>query len=331
MNTKIITTQIKREFWENKSGFIYWPMIVTALVLTFILGATVFLGRMMDGNGIQFNGERMEQLWQGDFGRDDHGRESRDLKEKINKMDMQNFKLQEATDKHPAFFGAGIVGAIIANTTQLSILFFFVLLVYAHITLFDDRKSREILFWRSMPISETTNVLVKLGILILVAPIFILALNIIVGLLTMIISLVFFLSQGIALSDILTSMMHSEAATISFEIFGLSLILFVLLSPIFVFALFCSAFTKRSPLLTSSLIPIGLMIIDKTARSTFGLNLHIIDNLHAYVLAVIRTMGALINDAPVEYDAALTCFIAVVLATGLLGATIWLRNHRYEI
>jgi ABC-2 type transport system permease protein len=57
----------------------------------------------------------------------------------------------------------------------------FVVLFYSLGSLYDDRRDRSVLFWKSMPVSETTSVLAKLTSILLVAPTLSLALGVIFG------------------------------------------------------------------------------------------------------------------------------------------------------
>jgi ABC-2 type transport system permease protein len=319
MNMTLLTTQLKREFWEHKKGFFYTPLIMTALILMVILAIALKSGDMYIKQGS--NAPNYSLHINGDIDMGDG-----------EKIDLSSIDLSTADKEHPKFFGMPTMFAIGANTILLIIVSFVVQLIYAHSCLFDDRKNRDILFWRSMPVGENTNVLVKLGFLLLLSPLLILALNIVLGLVTFLISAIFFMAHDISFVRIMTSVDKSELISMAIKALGADLLVTLLLTPVFSFILFCSALAKKSPVFTSSLIPIVLVVVDKTFRVFFGINLHIIDTLSAYW----STLGHVIQgmtDGHFELDSNVltTAVISVLIASLFIYTAIWLRNNRYEL
>jgi ABC-2 type transport system permease protein len=321
MNTKKILTQIKRELWENKIRFVYAP-IVTTLLLVGIMGIGVVKLSMSFGErGLHFNG-----------GATIGGGASIE-----NKVDMQAM-LKKIDADGSNVYDMVVSGATFANTSLLAILFLFVLLAYAHGCLFDDRKNKDILFWRSLPVSETSNVLVKLGILLFYVPTLVLALNIVVGVVVLIGATAFFSYHGVALNDSLGAFVHSSAALIAPKIFLSNIFSFILLLPVIGFMLVSSAWAKKSPFLFSSVLPVGLVIIDVISQKWFGINLHVIDTLTAYWVMFAKSfqgfaMGPLPYPNGLLFDANLVFGLLLSMAIGAAFVTgsIWLRNNRYEI
>jgi ABC-2 type transport system permease protein len=319
MNTTLLATQLKREYWEHKKGFVYTPLIVTSLIFIMILAVAFKSGDMYVKQGSNTSNYSLHIDGNIDMGDGE-------------KIDLSSIDMSTAEKEHPKFFGMPTVLAIGVNTLLLMVVSFIVQLIYAHSCLFDDRKNRDVLFWRSMPVSENINVLVKLGFLLLLSPLLILALNIVLGLITFLISIVYFMGHNISFARIMTSVGESELFSMAIKAFGADLLATLLLSPVFSFFLFCSALAKKSPVFTSSLIPIVLIVVDKTCRIIFGVNIHVIDTFGAYSKTLGRVMKGL-TDGRFEFDAhvLITSAVSVLIASLFIYAAIWLRNNRYEL
>jgi ABC-2 type transport system permease protein len=322
MNTTVIFTLVKRELWEHRTRLIITPLATSVfVVLTLFLASGIF-NRVIDQNGLGMNGDLSEWMANSDSQR-----------EMVRGIDFNNLESFSAQGNHEGFFGLPIMGAVAINSLLVALEFLLVLTIYAHGCLFDDRKNRDILFWRSMPVSERTNVLVKLGMLVAYAPAVIFALNLVVGIIALMTSVIFFAAKGVAITTILTSIVHSGALTMVFKIFAASLLTLIVLTPISSFFLLCSALATQSPVMTSSLIPIALLVIDKTLSWIFGIHLHIAELFKAYWQVVMRVSQLFSPGQASTLDASslFTCVIALLVAAAFTGGAIWLRDHRYEI
>ena len=320
MNTKKILTQIKRELWENKIRFVYAPIVTTLLLVALMGVGVVRLSMSFNEHGLQFNGGAT-------IGGGDSNQTRVDIQTMLKKVETDGSNVYDMV----------VSSATLMNTSFLAILFLLVLLAYAHSCLFDDRKNKDILFWRSLPVSETSNVLVKLGFLLLYAPLITLVLNLVVGVVALIGATAFFSYHGVALSSSLGSFAHSSAAFIAPKIFLSSIVSFILLLPVIGFMLVSSAWAKKSPFLFSSVLPVGLVILDVISQKWLGLNLHVIDTLTAYWTMFVKSTQGLVSGhgmhANILFDANLIqgLLISTAIGAAFVTGSIWLRNNRYEI
>jgi len=136
-------TLLRREFWEHRGGLL-WAPAWTALVLTVF---TLF--------GIVLAEIALRQ-----HGLDRHVHVG---------MDLNTFMTQFPDDKLPELrrgFDVGLVG----YAMPLRITLFFVMLFYCIGSLYDERKDRSVLFWKSLPVSDRDTVLAKLATVAIVAP-----------------------------------------------------------------------------------------------------------------------------------------------------------------
>lgn len=131
---------LKREYWEHRGGFLWTPVWVTGIILSLtvlgMIAAEVFRARAQ----VHFGGFSLEAVRASISAKDylDAGR---------------------AFDITQVMFGAIPCIAL-----------FFVLFFYLLGALYDDRRDRSVLFWKSLPVSDSATVLSKALTAMLVAP-----------------------------------------------------------------------------------------------------------------------------------------------------------------
>jgi ABC-2 type transport system permease protein len=137
MNTFV--TQLKREYWENRGGFFRAPMVVIGVVvLITIMGLIASQASLQ--RELKFLGIPMATM--------------------INGLPAE--KLQQLTTG----INVGLASMSMLVQFALGIVLFFYLIG----SLFDERKDRSVLFWKSMPVSDVQTVLTKIVAATLLAP-----------------------------------------------------------------------------------------------------------------------------------------------------------------
>ncbi len=327
MNLNTLVTQVKRELWENKVSFINTPIIISLLVILLTVVGTFYSSKMIYRYAESFHGAEStaegasSQAISPSFGTIDQ------TKSKFKSNDLIN----EIAKDTEAFNGY-VVSVMYANCILLFLVFSIVLGTYALRCLFDDRKNKDILFWRSMPVSETTNVLVKLCMLLLVAPAIILVLNFIVTLTALLIGLIFFGVNGVKLGYLISSAVKGGAFYIPFQIFYELFFGLLTLLPVIGFAFFASAFAKKTPFFTF-MSPMILLVVELILSKVFGINLGIIDLFTAYGSAISNARAAFVLQESFVFQSYMIVplFICISIGAAFIAGTIWLRNNRYEI
>ena len=132
---KRLIALVHREFWENKGAFRTTPLVIGGICVALML-MSIFTTIHFDNDLYSFR-EAVRMLA-------DHPEESRAL------------WLYQAQLGMSAFF-----------TVVLTFVVFFYLLG----ALYDDRKDRSILFWKSMPASDVLTILSKLAAAMVLAPV----------------------------------------------------------------------------------------------------------------------------------------------------------------
>lgn len=133
MNTTTMKWLLRREYWENRGGFCWAPVIVSGIAIVFALVASVVGAVLVKQNRVDIHSEG----------------------------DAIEYARQ---------LGGLADGMLMGGIGLMSVVLAFVLFFYLLGSLYDDRRDRSIMFWKSMPISDSETVLSKLAWALLLAP-----------------------------------------------------------------------------------------------------------------------------------------------------------------
>ncbi|KQV59693.1 MULTISPECIES: hypothetical protein [unclassified Duganella] len=126
---------MQREYWENKGMLVWAPAIVAGLMVAFT-AVMLIIGNNME---MRFNGDSLAR-----------------------------FHEMTTVQRHEMANAVGAAFPMMA--TPLYILMAFVIFFYCLGALYDDRRDRSILFWKSLPVSDVTTVLSKVAVATVAAP-----------------------------------------------------------------------------------------------------------------------------------------------------------------
>jgi ABC-2 type transport system permease protein len=211
--------------------------------------------------------------------------------------------------------------------------------IYAGDCLYTERKDRSILFWKSMPVSDTLTVLAKLLVVLVIVPLGIYLVSAVTTL----------LSSGIYLVRAWqdhTGDTYWDAAT-WLRIQGISLIAVVAgvlwYAPVTAFLMLVSAWARRSVWLWVFLPPVVLIMMERIALGTshvWNIVWYRLGGVFAYTPAVdpgavaaagqqSRTLNLLFaNVDPFPVFANIDMWLGVCVAALLIVATIRIRQYR---
>jgi ABC-2 type transport system permease protein len=243
--------------------------------------------------------------------------------------------------------GAENVGLILDfGVTGFVVPFLMVLLVITPMYLLDclysERKDRSILFWKSMPVSDTSTVLSKLAVAMLLAPLLVY----VAATATQVVS---FLVGHIAIalsSDDGPSLLRSAAALVNAQAVLVYTLLAVSLwyAPVYGWLLMVSVWARRVPFLWATLVPVVLIVLEaEILRSR-----HFLDWIGYRFAGVYRTgyevplwiqngdHDAFFNSAPATVDllapgqllASMGLWSGLALAAAFTAGAILLRRYR---
>lgn len=221
---------LKREYWEHRGGFLRAPVITAIVFLAFTLMGLITAEVTMRRMSFDFNNVHMQELLSN-----------------IGSNDITHVK-------------AAVDVALLSLGSPIGIVLFIVVLFYLLGALYDDRRDRSILFWNSLPLSDTQTVLSKAVSAAFIAPAFAVAAMIALHLGFLILLSIYALFHGINPFPLLWSPLHLVSLWIK-------LILVIPLNalwalPCIGWLLLCSSFVRSKPFLWAFALPIvtGVLI-----------------------------------------------------------------------
>ncbi|MDP5065571.1 MAG: hypothetical protein NWQ24_12905 [Haliea sp.] len=192
--------------------------------------------------------------------------------------------------------------------------------------LFTDRKDGSILFWKSMPVAAWEEVLAKLAVATVLAPVLFLAASWVAQL-----ALLFTLSR---LAAEATSGLDLLLANLSLSrLFADQAVGWMLTAlwaaPVYAWVLLASAAARRSPALMAIAPLLGLVVLEALLLGSRYLIARVWVHMPRLTPDDVG-VGGYLHDERWVSPGLFGLFAGVVVAGCLLWACVWLRQHRWE-
>ncbi len=142
----------------------------------------------------------------------------------------------------------------------------FMVAFYLLDSLYGDRKDRSVLFWKSLPISDTQTVLSKLAVATLVVPAIILAAALLTMFAVMLVMSIAFAFNGVNPLTMLWA--NYPLFTVLSKTLAIALVHAAWFLPLTGWLLLASASAKKTPFLLAALVPLGVILAEKLAFNT---------------------------------------------------------------
>lgn len=229
---KTFLTLLKREYWEHRISFKWVPIGIAALGLFTSLLAVLFLsnGSIQVSMGSQ------------------------------NPTDLIGLFEATASDSDKEL---AMTAWYYVNIVNLAIVMAFVGYFYCLGCLYDDRKDRSILFWKSLPVSDTETVLSKLVTVALLLPLVIWVISLASNIGMMLIGLLF---AAINNGDIASMVLSPSSIFMASGYQLMANVMAVLwVFPFIGYLMFVSSATKKVPFLVSWLPILVVLIVESIA------------------------------------------------------------------
>jgi len=135
----------------------------------------------------------------------------------------------------------------------------FVVFFYCLGALYDDRRDRSILFWKSLPISDASTVLSKVVSATVLAPVIAIVVGIVVGMLQLLIVAITLSFHGVNVWQLLVL---AHPFKVMFNLIGYTPLYVLWALPAVGWLLLCSAWARNKPFLWAVALPVatGLLI-----------------------------------------------------------------------
>jgi ABC-2 type transport system permease protein len=204
--------------------------------------------------------------------------------------------------------------------------------VYCLGALFNERRDRSLLFWKSLPVSDLTTVLAKAAIPLAVTPVIAFVVALALQLVLLLLSTVVLAGHGVSPAPLWTAIPWPRMTlALAYGLIALSL----WYAPIYAWFLLVSGWAKRVTFIWAVLPPVGLCVLEKIALDTWFLG----DMLGRRLTGAL---AAAFSQAPDDADTHLRMDPArflgdadlwggLIVAGALLAATVWQRRRRDAI
>ena len=307
---------LRREFWENKGSFRTTPIVIGGIYIAFLL-MSIFTTTHIDSELYTF-------------------------REAIRVMSDQSEELRRMV----------IYQVMLGSSVFFTVVMSFVIFFYLLGSLYDDRKDRSILFWKSLPASDTLTVASKLLAAMFVIPTFFLLTLIVTQVIMAIIGSLMVLSVDgnpwtlfLGLSNPVKAWGMIAASWAAQSIWAL---------PLYGWLMLVSAFAPRVPLLFATLPPLIFAVLQTWIEflRTFTLKNNIVGVIGEWLFnspAILTVevgdgQGEIALGVPLteEFDHTVNLvnildrlfsvqmLAGLVVAAVFLAAALWLRHRATE-
>jgi ABC-2 type transport system permease protein len=308
---------VRREFWENRSLWMVPTVVIGILtVLSLYMLLAVVIGHNQAVNEVDIAGGPHFKL-----------------------DNMPDFSTADS-DQINAFVTAGTFFLGLMFSSIMKIVLFFYLLD----SLYAERRDRSVLFWRSMPVSDTRSVLAKLATAMLSFT----AITFVATVALELILLVFMLIMGSVLGVHPWSiLLHPWSFLSSWLLLAYGLIVQAIwFLPYFGWVMLASSWAKKAPFLWAVLVPLGIMGAEgwvfHSAHIARMVALHSLNWLALAYNFVPEMMKGNGNDLTLTTHmmgienlgrllASPELWVGTALGAAFIYGAIWLRRNRSEI
>ena len=215
-----------------------------------------------------------------------------------------------------------------------------VMIFYCLGALYNERRDRGILFWKSLPVSDLTTVLSKAAIPMLVAPAILFGVAMGLQVVMAALSTTILLANGVDINAAGTQVpLLGRAADVLYGVTVLTL----WYAPIWAWLLMVSAWARRAPFLWATLPVLAVCLVEKLAfDSTEGLKLlayrfggvaseAFSRHMTSVGLHGVPRNGAFGDMDPGRFVAGPGLWSGLLVAAAFLAAAVWLRRRREPI
>ena len=158
---------LQRELWEHKGAFFWAPIVIATALVVFIGGG--FMYGMAVTNSADFQ------------------------------VDGHHVSIEGVPQAMRAQIADIVASSYLAVSAPLLLVLPVVVFFYCLAALYDDRRDRSILFWKSLPLSDQQTVLSKVATALLVAPLITIVVGVAASLILLVVGLVVSAAKGLNL------------------------------------------------------------------------------------------------------------------------------------
>ena len=200
--------------------------------------------------------------------------------------------------------------------------------------LYNERRDRSILFWKSLPVSNITTVLSKTFVPLVVLPVTVFVVAIVTQLVMLGMGSAALSANGISPA---TLWIHWPMLRMALVLAYLLVVVVLWYAPICGWLLLVSSWAKSKAILWAVLPPLGLCIAEKIAFDTSYVSALVNYRLNGWMSeALYYKKGMDVSDplamlTPAHFFSSPGLWAGLVVAAALLAGAVWLRRNREPI
>ena len=337
---------IRREFWEHRAIWVA-PAIVLAVLLVGAVSGNIFIGeRAAVVDPTTLDDDQRAAIEELKRVAEDDSLSEAEKSERIEGLKDQleavgHVSPDEALALIPAEKRAKLVTLVyVAVTAVMFMVLGTIGFFYALDSLYADRRDRSVLFWKSLPLSDTETVLSKFAVGVVAIP---LVAAVAAILAQLVVALGITVKGAIAGNDV-SVMWDGSVLGASMGLTGVITAASMLwYAPLVAYLMLASAWAPKSPFLWAILPPLALVLLEKIAFGTNTLWQFITYRVFGVVKALFgddsQVPGVVIRrdelmqgtgSGIVELFGSPSMLLGLVAAAALVAATVWVRRYRDE-
>ena len=248
---------------------------------------------------------------------------------------------------HPGFQGKGTLQSLDpmqqqmfvelqCNLTGLLIMFstFLVSVFYCLDALYGERRDRSILFWRSLPVSDTVTVLTKASVPIVILPLLTFAIAAVTQWIVVVIDAGTLLAHGRSVAVLGQVPVLKTQAGLLYHLVTVHALWY---APIYAWFLLVSAWARRMPFLWALLLPLMLGLVEKIAFNTtyfarfIGYRVGGAPSGGDFTQSGGSMVHGMSGATPGMFFSSPGLWGGLIVAAIFLAAAVWLRRYRAPI
>ena len=339
-----VFTLVQRELQEYKTSLLWTPIVIAA-TLTLVMLASVLLA-----NRISVMGDTLlqvvlqEQSAKGmnirihiDSDEDENQSIEYTVEQELEVPAEEDWDFDREWKFKPqskSKIDSGLDHGVENLNLMLTVVHMLLLLVLVFVsanyllgTLFNDRKDRSILFWRSMPVSEWEEVLTKLGVALVVAPLIFITISLLTQL--MVVGMSMLLVWRMEMDPFQMVLGNIDFSTLLVDQIGGWILTALLIAPAYAWLLLASAAARRSPFMLTVAPFLGVVLLEKIFLGSETIT--DAASRHIPHLSEVSAIGFYLHGpdwAAVSYASLVS---GLIFCAAVLWLTVYLRKYRWEI
>lgn len=329
MNMMQIPTLLIREFQGNRGAFMIVPLVLAGFLLVTLLVALVVGQNIQVSVGddvvIDVRGD-LQSGQDGESGRGNH--EAHDLEwadgDDVRLIDYYQAALQRLEGESDIRRAEVVTKGLVALSSPLFITLWISVMFYMLDTLYGERKDRSVLFWKSMPVSDTTTVISKVLAGLVLAPVIYMIVVMASQFVALVIASLAAIGSGVSVWDVIWA--PSNLVVQWLQMFVYAAVAGLWMLPFFGWILLASAFARSLPLAWAGGVPAGISIVEAIFTRDQPITRWFFQH------AVPGNFeGADNHLMSIEYMMNMNLLIAIVVGAVMIAGAIYFRGKNDEI